>query len=138
MAGKGRPQLAASYCLLSGYCVMAVVTAVAVAAGATRRPGLAVVLLTAAVFVIAVRAAALPALGVAAVGWLFYAGFIVGRHGDLAWRGTASIAAIAALAGAALAGVAAGTLIARTDRPATRRPRNAQAGSRASQWRSAA
>lgn len=137
MARKARPLRAASYCMLTGYCVMAVVTAVAVAAGATRRPGLAIVLLAAAVFVIAAQAPVPAALGVAAIGWLFYAGFIAGRHGDLAWSGTGSIAAIAALAGAALAGVAAGALIRGTARPAVR-PRNARAGGRASQWRSAA
>jgi K+-sensing histidine kinase KdpD len=138
MARRVRPLWAASYCLLTGYCVLAVVTAVAVMAGATRRPGLAIVLLAVAVFAIAVQAPAPAALGVAAIGWLFYAGFIAGRHGDLAWRGTGSIVAIAALAGAAAAGVAAGTLICRTARRTAVRPRNAQTGGRASLWRSAA
>jgi hypothetical protein len=103
---RGRPPRPASAGLLTGYCAVAATTALAVAAGAARRPGLGLALLGAAVLAVAVRTAASAAPGVGALGWLFYAGFITGRHADLAWHGTASLGPLAVLEGAAAAGVA--------------------------------
>lgn len=75
--------------LLAGYGVMAAGTCAAVLADGTQRTGLALGLLAVAAFAIATRVTAPVALAAAAMGWLFYAGFITGRHGDLAWQGTA-------------------------------------------------
>ena len=41
-------------------------------------------------------------LGSAVCGWLFFAGFIDGRHAHLVWHATADLARIAVLAGAAV------------------------------------
>ncbi len=103
----------ASYGLLADYCAMAGTTAIAVAAGATRHHGVALVLLAVAVAAIAFRATPASALATGAMGWLFYAGFITGRHADLAWRGGADIGPIAVLLGAALGGLALSWLLAR-------------------------
>jgi hypothetical protein len=103
---RGPRPCPASVGLLTGYCAVAAATALAVTAGATRRPGLGLTLLAAAVLAVAVRTAAPAAAGVGALGWLFYAGFITGRHADLAWRGTASLGPLAVLEGAAAAGAA--------------------------------
>jgi len=101
----GRP-LPASKGLLAGYCAMAAATCVAVLAGGTQRTGVALGLLAVAAFVIAVRVTAPVALASGAMGWLFYSGFITGRHGDLAWHGAADVARLGILLGAALCGFA--------------------------------
>jgi hypothetical protein len=96
----------AGYGLPAGYAVMAATTAAAVALGGTRHPGVALALLAAATFAVAMRTTAAAALGTCVIGWLFYSGFITGRHADLAWHGPADLLQLAVLAGAALCGMA--------------------------------
>jgi hypothetical protein len=45
------------------------------------------------------------------IAWLFYAGFIIGRHAVLAWDGTAAWWRLAICVGAAIAGCATGRLV---------------------------
>lgn len=71
--------------LLAGYGLAAVVTMVAVAVGGTRHPGIAAAGLALAMFVAARRMSLPAAIASGGIGWLFYDGFIVGRHGDLVW-----------------------------------------------------
>lgn len=71
--------------LLAGYGLAAVVTMAAVAVGGTRHPGVAAAGLAFAVFVAGRRMSMPVALASGVIGWLFYDGFIVGRHGDLVW-----------------------------------------------------
>jgi hypothetical protein len=72
--------------LLAGYCGLAAATGVAVAVGGTRRPGLALAILAVAALLLATRTRAAATAGLGVMAWLFYAGFIAGRHGDLAWQ----------------------------------------------------
>ena len=111
--------------LLAGYCGLAAATAVAVAAGGTRRPGMALAILAVAVLLLAARAKAPTAAGVAIMAWLFYSGFVAGRHGDLAWHGTDDLWRLGVLAGSAAIGLGVSWLAARlgeTRRPETRHP----------------
>jgi hypothetical protein len=100
-------RMAVSTGLLAGYCGLAVATGLAIAAGGTRRPVAALCVLGLAVLVIAVRTAWPASLGVGALGWLFYDGFFVGRHAQLAWHGVADLRALGVLLGAAAGGIAA-------------------------------
>jgi hypothetical protein len=93
--------------LLVGFCASAVATVAAVAAGGTHRPGIALGLMAIVVCVVATRMTAPVALATGAMGWLFYAGFIIGRHAQLAWHGAADAQWLGILLGAALCGAAA-------------------------------
>ncbi|HEX8008969.1 MAG TPA: hypothetical protein VF482_21370 [Trebonia sp.] len=93
--------------LLAGYCSMAAATAVAVAVGGTHRPGVALGIVSFAVFAVAIRTTVPVALVTGAMGTLFYAGFIIGRHAQLAWHGAADFRWLCILLGAALCGTAA-------------------------------
>lgn len=88
------------------------VTTVAVAAGATSRPGWSVAAL--AVTVAGVSAVTTPAaaLGTAAVCWCVHDGFVLGRRGDLVFT-AASAEAAALLIATALAVVALAALVRR-------------------------
>jgi hypothetical protein len=112
----GRQTWAASTSLLAAYCVSAATTVVAVTAGGTHRPGFALGLLAAAAFAVGLRATVPVGLAAGGMGWLFYAGFITGRHAQLAWHGTADVQRLGILAGAALCGAAASWLHARATR----------------------
>jgi K+-sensing histidine kinase KdpD len=73
--------------MLAGYCVIAAATIAVVAAGGTRHPLVALVVLALALLA-ATRRMTLPAsLACGVMAWLFYDGFVIGRHGDLAWAG---------------------------------------------------
>jgi K+-sensing histidine kinase KdpD len=109
MAGK----MATSTGLLAGYCGLAIATGVAIAVGGTRRPAVVLALLALTVLVLATRSTAMAALGTGAMAWLFYDGFIIGRHADLAWHGTTDLEPLALLLGAALCGIATSWLLAR-------------------------
>jgi hypothetical protein len=98
--------MAVSTGLLAGYCGLAVATGLAIAAGGTRRPVVALCVLGLAVLVIALRTQWPASLGVGALGWLFYDGFFVGRHAQLAWHGVADLRALGVLLGAAVGGIA--------------------------------
>jgi hypothetical protein len=109
--------------LLAGYCGLAIATAIAVAAGGTGRPGAALAILAVAVLLLAARAKAPTAAGVAVMAWLFYSGFITGRHGDLAWHGMDDLWRLGVLAGSAAIGIGISLLAARlgeTRQPGTR------------------
>jgi hypothetical protein len=98
--------VAVSTGLLVGYCGLAAATGLAVVAGGTRHPTVALGLLGLAVLVIAVRMSWPGALGVGVLGWLFYDGFFIGRHAQLAWHGAADLRSLGILLGAAAGGCA--------------------------------
>jgi len=67
-----------------GFLAATLATTAAVAGGATARPVLALVLLAAVVTAIAAISTSTAAVATAAVSWALHAGFVLGRHGDLA------------------------------------------------------
>ncbi len=82
-------------------CVLA--TTATIAAGATTHPLLALITLAGVVLAIAAISTATAAIATAAVGWALHAGFVLGRHGDLAFtpqstRDAAVLGAVALLA----------------------------------------
>jgi hypothetical protein len=91
--------------MLAGYCALAGATGIAVAVGGTRRPGMALGILAAVTLLVAARSTVWAAAGQSIGAWLFYAGFIAGRHGDLTWQGTADGWRLGVLAGSAAVGV---------------------------------
>jgi hypothetical protein len=93
-----------SAALLVGFCVVAGATGLAVAAGGTRWPPAALGALAAAVLVVAVQTSPTAAVGLGGIGYLFFDGFIVGRHAQLAWPGLSGLWPLAALTGVALTG----------------------------------
>ena len=93
---------------LAGYCLVAVATAAAVAAGGNRHPLVALVVLASALLVAARRMTLPVALASAAMAWLFYDGFIAGRHADLAWTGVRETWWVLVLMAAAACGWALG------------------------------
>jgi hypothetical protein len=97
---------AAANGLLAGYAGLAGATAVAVIVSGTHQPGRALAVLAVAAFGIGTRATLPVALASGGMGWLFYSGFITGRHGDLVWQGTTDVKRIGILLGAAVCGVA--------------------------------
>jgi hypothetical protein len=99
--------------LLAGYGGLAAATAIAAVAGGARRPGLALAIVAAAALLLATRAKAAAAAAIGPMAWLFYAGFITGRHGDLSWHGLADLWRLAILAGSAAAGAGLSWLAAR-------------------------
>lgn len=88
---------------LAGYGMAAVATCVAVLAGGTRHPELALVLIAGTSCAIGTEMTIVVATASGAISWLFYDGFIIGRHSDLAWHGavTGWQAAVFLAAGAA-------------------------------------
>jgi hypothetical protein len=130
--------MAVSTGLLAGYCGLAAATGLAIAAGGTRHPAVAVGLLGVAVLIVAMRTSWAAAPGLGALGWLFYDGFFIGRHAHLAWHGTGDLRPLGVLLGAAAAGIALAwareTLPRRSWAPRSRNPRSwarGQAGSAA-------
>ncbi len=98
--------------LLIGYCGIAAATGIAVAAGGTRRPAMALAILAVATLLLAARATARAAAGLAVMAWLFYSGFIAGRHANLTWQGMEDVWRLAMLAGSAAIGVGLSWLVA--------------------------
>jgi hypothetical protein len=113
--------------LLAGYGGLAVATGIAVAAGGTRQPGLALAVLAVAALLLATQAKALAVAALGPMAWLFYAGFIAGRHGGLTWGGTADVWRFGTLTGSAVIGAGLSWLAAR--RGESRVPESLQAGS---------
>jgi hypothetical protein len=101
----------ASSGLLAAYAGSAAVTAVAVLAGGTHHPAAALIAygLLAAIVAASTRPAA--AVGVALIAWMFDNGFIVGRHADLGWHGSADVRRLAILLAVAAAAALVGSLL---------------------------
>jgi hypothetical protein len=108
MAGKrqvpGRRPATAG--LLTGYCAAAAGALVAVAAGGTRHPVVALAILASVAAVAATRVAIPVAAACGVLAWLFYDGFIADRHAYLGWHGAADGWRLAICVGAALCGTA--------------------------------
>jgi hypothetical protein len=104
--------------LLAGYCVAAIAATTAAAAGGTRHLALGLAIIAVAVGFAATRMGIATGVATGGVGWLFYSGFIVGRHAALVWHGSglAGWGSVATCLGAALAGGLAGAARARTAR----------------------
>ena len=98
--------MAVSTGLLAGYCGLAAATGLAIAAGGTRHPTVAVGLLGLAVLITAMRTSWAAAPGLGGLGWLFYDWFFIGRHAHLAWHGATDLRPLGVLLGAAAAGIA--------------------------------
>jgi hypothetical protein len=94
--------------LLAGYCLVAAATMAAVAVGGTGHPLVVLAVLACALLAAGTRLTLPAALGSGVIAWLYYDGFIIGRHGDLAWGGTREAWWLLALLGAALCGSALG------------------------------
>lgn len=104
---SGKPLWSPAAGLVAGYGGLAAATAVGVLAGGTRRPGVALALLAVTAFVLGTRTPAWVAASSGLVGWLFYDGFIAGRHANLAWHGVVDARRLGLLAGCAAAGAGA-------------------------------
>ncbi len=89
---------------LAGYCVAAAATAVAVLAGGTRHPLVALAILAFALLVAARRMTLPTALASGGMAWLFYDGFIIGRHAQLVWDGARGAWWLLVLVAAAVCG----------------------------------
>jgi hypothetical protein len=76
--------------LLAAYLGAAAVTAVTAASGGTHHPAAGLVAYAVLAVVVAAGARPLVAPAVAVIVWLFDDGFLVGRHAQLAWHGSAS------------------------------------------------
>lgn len=76
-----------------GLVVGILVTAAAIAAGATSHPAESLIALTVAVAVVSAITTAGAALGTALVCWALDSGFVLGRQGDLVFTGAALQAA---------------------------------------------
>jgi hypothetical protein len=89
---------------LAGYCVAAAATAVAVLAGGTRHPLVALAILAFALLVAARRMTPPAALASGGMAWLYYDGFIIGRHAQLVWAGAQGAWWLLVLVAAAVCG----------------------------------
>jgi hypothetical protein len=98
---------------LAGYCVVAAATIAAVAAGGTRHPLVALVVLALAVLAAARRMRLPASLASGVMAWLFYDGFVIGRHGDLAWTGEREAWWLLVLVAAAACGSVLGRIMPR-------------------------
>jgi hypothetical protein len=107
---SGKSPWAPSVGLVAGYCALAAATAVAVLTGGTQRPGVALALLAVTGFAVGTRTQWWVAMASGGMGWLFYDGFIAGRHAHLAWHGGVDVQRLGLLAGVAVCGTAASWL----------------------------
>jgi hypothetical protein len=96
--------------LLAVYCLSAVATTAAVAAGGTRHPLVALAVLASALLAATAHLTFGAALAAGGIAWLFFDGFVIGRHGNLAWGGTREVWWILVLLGGALCGWVLGQL----------------------------
>lgn len=90
-----------------GVLLATTVTVLAVAAGATTHPDLAVVALAGTTATVAAVSTLRATLGTAAVAWALHAGFVLGRHGELAFTAHATLDAIVLCATAVFAFIVA-------------------------------
>jgi hypothetical protein len=96
---------------LAGYCAAAAATTVAVGAGGTRHPVVALTVLAMAMLAVALRMTLPAALASGVIGWLFYDGFVIGRHAHLVMGGASGPLAgwsLLVVVAAALCGSAVG------------------------------
>jgi hypothetical protein len=77
-----------SHGLLAGYGSAAATTATVVAAGGTRHSLVALVVIALVMAGVASRLSVPLGAAAGAMSWLFYDGFIIGRHAELAWHGS--------------------------------------------------
>src|SRR5436309_12696493 len=90
-----------------GFLLGVLVTMVTVALGATREPVMSVVALVAVVDLVALTSTFRATLGTALVCWALHAGFVLGRHGEIAFTGqSGQDALVLLLIGAAASGFA--------------------------------
>jgi len=101
----------ASSGLLAAYAGSAAVTAIAVLAGGTHHPATALIAYELLAAVVAARTRPAAAVGVALIAWMFDNGFIVGRHADLGWHGSADVRRLAILLAVAVVAALVGTLL---------------------------
>ena len=101
----------ASSGLLAAYAGSAAVTAIAVLAGGTHHPATALIAYELLAAVVAARTRPAAAVGVALIAWMFHNGFIVGRHADLGWHGSADVRRLAILLAVAVVAALVGTLL---------------------------
>ena len=73
--------------LLAGYCVGAAATTVAVLAGGTRHTVLALALVIVVLLATGSQMTIPLAAATGTMTWLFYDGFVVGKHATLNWHG---------------------------------------------------
>jgi hypothetical protein len=92
-----------STALLVAYMGAAVTTMVVVLAGGTRHTGAALIPYAVLAAVISLRAPTRATPAIAVTAWLFYDGFITGRHAHLTWHGAADARGAAILLVAAAA-----------------------------------
>lgn len=83
----------------------------AVAAGGTRHPAVALAILACVAAVVATRVTVPVAAACGGLAWLFYDGFIADRHAYLGWHGAADGWRLAICVGAALCGTALARLL---------------------------
>lgn len=103
--------------MLAGCCGIAAATTVAVAAGGVRHHVLAIAIVACAVLTVAARLRRTQAaIASTVIGWLFFDGFIIGRHASLGWDGAREWWWLAVLASAAMGGVVLGRALARSGR----------------------
>jgi hypothetical protein len=93
---------------LAGYCGAALATTVAVIAGGTRHPVVALGVAGFAMLALGLRMTLATAVASGVIGWLFYDGFVIGRHADLVLGGPLAGWSLLALVAAALCGSALG------------------------------
>ena len=106
--GGSRRGFRHAYGLLTGYCVAAVATAIAVAEGGTRHPVVAIAVLACALLAAGTRMTLPVALASGVIGWLFFDGFVIGRHANLGWDGGREVWWLLVLVAAAGSGCALG------------------------------
>jgi hypothetical protein len=98
---------------LAGYAASAALTAVLVLGGGTRHLGFGIVAFTVLAAVIGWRSRSATAACTAVIAWMFFDGFLAGRHAELRWHGGADIARLGLLLAAAALASAARRLHAR-------------------------
>lgn len=91
----------ASTALLAAYAGAAATTIVVVLADGTRHPGAALIPYAVLAAGVSVRGPVRATPATAVIAWLFYDGFITGRHAHLAWHGAADVRRTAILLAAA-------------------------------------
>lgn len=95
---------------------------VAVPVGGTRQQDASLAALAAVSAVIAALSVPLAAPGIGAIAWMFDNGFLVNRHADLIWHGTADGIRLGVLLGAAVAGAVLGWATVRAQSSCTGSP----------------
>jgi hypothetical protein len=114
-------RLDAAMSMLAAFGGAVVLTCLLAATGGTHRlgPDLAAFAVLAALTAVTSRWWAVFAI--AGIDWLFYAGFLVGRHGEIAWHGTIDGWRIAMILAAGCGGALVDSVLRAATEPRTRR-----------------